>query len=431
MIKYDVVIVGTRVAGAATAMLLARQGLRVLAVDRARFPSDTLSTHQIQLPGGALLRRWGLLDALSGPAARQVRFDAGSAVLSGHYPSYDGVDAVYSPRRTRLDALMVEAARRAGAEVREGFAVSALLFGRSGAVAGIRGSSRLPGSSRSGGSSGAAEDIHASVVVGADGKHSLVAKAAGAREYNAHPSMAAACYAYYSDLPVEGGEVYARPDRMAGLWPTDDGLTLVFLSVPRTVFDGWRSPAERANGYLAALSAIGELGPRLRAATRAEHLRATSDLPNRFRVPHGPGWALVGDAGLVMDPVTGQGIGNALRDAQAYADAIVAGLSPGGRLDREFARVHRQRDADRLPLYSMTTRLAAYRPDPLGDILFPAIAADPRAVRDFLGVLTGAVPMGRFFAPGNLRRMVGVRGLLRLATTRPSHVSGRISGRSA
>src|SRR5262245_45262255 len=120
----DVVVVGSRPAGATTAMLLAQAGLRVLAVDRARFPSDTLSTHQIQLPGVACLRRWGLLDkvAASGcPPTPRVRFDTGDAVLTGSYPTFEGVDAVYSPRRTILDSILVDAARAAGAEVLEGF----------------------------------------------------------------------------------------------------------------------------------------------------------------------------------------------------------------------------------------------------------------------------------------------------------------------
>ena len=126
---YDVIIVGARVAGSSTAMLLAGKGLRVLLVDRATFPSDTLSTHQVQLPGGARLRRWGLLDqvvASGAPAARKVRFDAGPVVLQGRYPAFEGVDAVYSPRRTVLDALLLEAARAAGAEVREQFIVEEL-----------------------------------------------------------------------------------------------------------------------------------------------------------------------------------------------------------------------------------------------------------------------------------------------------------------
>jgi 2-polyprenyl-6-methoxyphenol hydroxylase-like FAD-dependent oxidoreductase len=217
---------------------------------------------------------------------------------------------------------------------------------------------------------------------------------------------------------VTGGEVYARPDRMAGLWPTDDGLTLVFLSVPRAAFDSWRSAGERAAGFLATLSGIGDLGPRLRAATQVEHLRATTDLPNLFRVPYGPGWALVGDAGLVMDPNTGQGIGNALQDAQAYADAIAAGLAPGGRLDTALKGVHKQRDRDRKPMYAMTTRLASFTPDRSGEILFPALAADPRHVTEFLGVLAGAVPVARFFSPGNLRKIVGLRGLVRMLGAR-------------
>src|SRR6185436_11991645 len=127
---YDVIIVGTRVAGAATAMLLARRGLRVLAVDRARFPSDTLSSHQVQVPGAALLHEWGVLDTLTAagtPATPTVSFDAGPAVLRGSYPSVNGVGAVYSPRRTLLDSTLLDAARAAGAEILEGFVVEGLL----------------------------------------------------------------------------------------------------------------------------------------------------------------------------------------------------------------------------------------------------------------------------------------------------------------
>src|SRR6266487_3677914 len=102
-------------------MLLARAGMRVLAVDRATFPSDTLSTHQVQVPGVARLNRWGLLDRLSAagtPPTRRVRFDPGHIVLDGHFPSYDGVDSLYSPRRTVLDSILVDAAWDTGAEIR-------------------------------------------------------------------------------------------------------------------------------------------------------------------------------------------------------------------------------------------------------------------------------------------------------------------------
>src|SRR6266568_3518933 len=125
---YDVIVVGARLAGASTAMLLARQGLRVLVVDRVSFPCDTISSHQLQVPGVALLHRWGLLGTLAAagtPPARRVRFDAGGGlVMDGQFPAYDGVDALYSPRRTLLDSILVEAGREAGAEVRENFRVT-------------------------------------------------------------------------------------------------------------------------------------------------------------------------------------------------------------------------------------------------------------------------------------------------------------------
>src|SRR5499425_406983 len=89
--RYDVIVVGARVAGAATAMLLARQGLRVLTVDRVSFPSDTISSHQLQVPGAALLHRWGLLGKLAAagtPPARSVRLDAGDGlIMDGQFPA--------------------------------------------------------------------------------------------------------------------------------------------------------------------------------------------------------------------------------------------------------------------------------------------------------------------------------------------------------
>ena len=162
---YDVIIVGARVAGSATALLLARQGARVLLLDQARFPSDTLSTHQVQLPAVARLRRWGLLEAVKASNAvptRTVRFDPGPVVRHGSFPAHEGVDALYSPRRYILDQILLDAAREAGAEVVERFAVEDLLRD-SGRVVGITGRAK-----------GAARSERAPLVIGADGKHSTV-----------------------------------------------------------------------------------------------------------------------------------------------------------------------------------------------------------------------------------------------------------------
>src|SRR5215470_1654641 len=203
--RYDVIVVGTRIAGAAAAMLLARHGLRVLAVDRASFPSDAISSHQLQVPGVALLKRWGLLGRLVAagtPPACRVRFDADGLVIDGQFPPHEGVDALYSPRRTLLDSILVEAAREAGAEVRENFRVTQVTAS-DGRVTGIRGSAR----------GGPSVSETASLVIGADGKRSLVAGAVGARRYRERPARSFASYSYWAGVPVSGGELYQRPGR--------------------------------------------------------------------------------------------------------------------------------------------------------------------------------------------------------------------------
>jgi 2-polyprenyl-6-methoxyphenol hydroxylase-like FAD-dependent oxidoreductase len=421
---YDVIIVGARVAGSATAMLLARAGLKVLVTDRAAFPSDTLSTHQVQLPGGARLRRWGLLDAVvasGAPPARQVVFDAGPAVLAGRYPAFEGVDAVHSPRRTVLDALLLEAARAAGAEVRERFAVEELLS-EDGRVAGIRGREK----------GGRAVAETARLVVGADGKHSMVARTVGAPAHHELPPRTMGCYTYWEGLPLQGGELYARDRRMTGAWPTNDGLTMTYVAWPVEEFAAFRADVE--GSFLATLDQAGDLGQRARAARRAERFRASPDLPNRIHRPWGPGWALAGDAGLVMDPITGQGIGDALRDAELLAGALQAGLGGRRPLAEALAGYERDRDRAALPMYRFTTDLAAFAPPgPEQRALFAALAGNRAETDRFLGVLTGAVPLDGYFAPRNLLRVLGVRGmaaamLSRLRSHTPPHTPARDAG---
>jgi 2-polyprenyl-6-methoxyphenol hydroxylase-like FAD-dependent oxidoreductase len=399
--SYDVVIVGARPAGAATAMLLARAGLRVAAVDRARFPSDTLSTHQVQLPGVACLARWGLLDAVIAsncPATRTARFDPGPVAFGGHYPCFNGVDAVYSPRRTVLDTILVTAARSAGAEIIEGFDATDVMMADGRAI-GIRGAER-------GGGRPVAE-INAPLVIGADGKHSLVARTVGARTYDERPSRSGAVYAYWDGLSIAGGEMYARPNRAIGVWPTNDGLAITYIAVPAGEFGAFHANVNEQ--MLATVDLAGDLGGRIRAATRVEHVRATPDVPNAYRQPYGPGWALVGDAGLVMDPITGQGIGHALCDAESLSAAVIDGLGGARPLDDALAAHHAARDARTHTMYDFTTDLASFRPKPGGEMLFRSIARSQERIDELLGVLTGAVPMAEYFAPRNLARIVGPR----------------------
>jgi 2-polyprenyl-6-methoxyphenol hydroxylase-like FAD-dependent oxidoreductase len=359
----------------------------VLLVDKASFPSDTLSTHQIQVPGVARLASWGLLDRLratNAPGMRRVHFDQGAdLVLDGTFP--DGGE-IYSVRRTRLDTLLVEAAAEAGAEVRQNFRVDEILI-EAGVVVGIRGSGR----------DGASVVERARTVVGADGHRSLVAQAVDAPRYQDRGPMTCAYYSYFADWPTSGLEIYGRARRATGLMPTNDGLTCVFTSWPHSEFHVYRADIE-AN-FLATCEQMG-LGERLRAAKRVERFYGTADLPNFFRKPFGPGWALVGDAGYVLDPITGQGIGDAFRDAELLAQAM------DGRMS--LATYEKKRNAAARPMFEMTTQLASFAPPPPQNVfLLKALKGNQAQTDRFFGVLTGSVPVAEFFSPLNLVRILG------------------------
>jgi flavin-dependent dehydrogenase len=201
--RYDAIVVGARCAGSPTAMLLAQKGYRVLVVDRASFPSDTVSTHMIHAPGVAALRRWGVLDKVvaSGcPPIDVYSVDFGPFTIAGTPRPVDGMSTGYAPRRSILDSILVDAAVAAGAEVRERFTVEEVLI-EDGAVVGIRGH----------GAGGASVVERARVVIGADGRNSLVAKAVGPEQYNEKPQLLWGYYTYFSGLPCRGFETVARP----------------------------------------------------------------------------------------------------------------------------------------------------------------------------------------------------------------------------
>src|SRR5262245_30166116 len=412
--RYDVIVVGARVAGAATAMLLARQGLRVLVVDRVSFPSDTISSHQLQVPGVALLQRWGLLGKLAAagtPPISRVRFDAGAGVvLDGRFPAYEGVDALYSPRRTVLDSILVEAAREAGVEVRENFRVMQVTAS-GGRVTGIQGNAR--------GRPAVTET--ASLVIGADGKRSLIAGAVGARRYREQPVRSFASYSYWAGVPVSVGELYQRPGRAVAVFPTNNELTMVYAAAPMTEFASARADLE--GHYLRTLDLCGDLGERVRSGSRAERLRTTPDQPNTFRCSHGPGWALAGDAGVVMDPVSAQGMTSALRDASSLSAAVAAGLGGSRPLAGALHDHQRCRDRAIRGMYDFTLGLAAFPPAGPGQRRFlAAVAADQQETSRFLGAFAGIVPPEEYFTLGTAVRILGSRGIRKLTTATAGHL---------
>jgi 2-polyprenyl-6-methoxyphenol hydroxylase-like FAD-dependent oxidoreductase len=196
-------------------------------------------------------------------------------------------------------------------------------------------------------------------------------------------------------------------------FPTNDDLVMVYMAAPLDEFAAFR--ADPLGGYLATLDRCGDLGERVRGGARAERLRTTPDQPNVFRRSHGPGWALAGDAGVVMDSISAQGITNALRDADLLAAAVVAGLGGARPLRAALAERQRRRDAAIRPLYDFTVRLAEFRPRPVERLLLASLAGRPAEIDRFLGAFTGVVPVREYFTPGNVARLLGGRGLLRLA----------------
>jgi 2-polyprenyl-6-methoxyphenol hydroxylase-like FAD-dependent oxidoreductase len=397
--RYDAIVVGARCAGSPTAMLLARKGYKVLVVDRATFPSDTLSTHILHPPGVASLRRWGLLDLVTAtgcPPIHTYAFDFGPFTISGA-PGTAETPVAYAPRRTVLDKLLVDAASQAGAEVREGFTVEEVLT-EDGHVTGVRGH----------GGAGGTVTEHAQVVVGADGRHSLVARAVQPEQYHEQPQLLAGYYTYWSGLPMDGRfETYIRPDRGFAAWPTHDDLTLVIGGWPYAEFQANRHDIEAT--YLKMLELAPSFAERVAAATRAARYVGTA-VPNFFRRPYGPGWALVGDAGYNKDFITAQGMHDAFRDAELCVAALDEWCSGASSFDAAMGAYQATRDTQVLPMYELTTELATLEPPP-PDLqrLLGAIHGHQEAMDEFARVMAGVTSPADFFAEQNVERLLALR----------------------
>ena len=393
---YDAIIVGARCAGAPTAMLLARHGYRVLVVDRASFPSDTVSTHMIHAPGTSALHRWGLLEEVTAtgcPAVERYSFDFGPFTITGTPRPSGGIATGYAPRRTVLDKILVDAAARAGAEIRERFSVEDVIV-EDGTVVGIRGRS----------DGGAAVVERARVVVGADGRTSRVAKAVRPAQYNDKPMLQWSYYTYWSNLPVDGFEIVVRPDRGWAAMPTNDGLTLLVVGWPYAESTAYRADVE-AN-YLKTLQLAPEFAERVASATREARFIGAA-VPNFFRTPSGPGWALVGDAGYTKDPITAQGISDAFRDAELCATALDNTFAGRTTFEAAMAAYQQARDDQVLPIYEFTTQLATMEAPPAEmQQLLGAMRTDQAAMDDFASITAGTISPAEFFDPANIGRIM-------------------------
>ena len=396
MSEYDAIVVGARCAGAPTAMVLARRGWRVLLVDRATFPSDTVSTHLLHAPAIAALHRWGLLHrvvATGCPPINTYSFDFGPITISGTPRPVDGINTAYAPRRTVLDKILVDAAAEAGAEVREGFTVDEILI-EDGAVVGIRG--RDP--------HGAAACERARVVIGADGRNSHLARAVRAEEYNTKPILQWSYYTYWSGLPIDGMETVIRPNRGWGAFPTNDDLTLIVMGWPYAEASAYKSDVE-AN-YLKTFELAPEFAARVREAKREARF-AGGAVANYFRKPYGHGWALVGDAGYTKDPITAQGITDAFGDVERCTNALVEVFERGASFEDAMSEWQRTRDVHATPIYEFTTNLATLDPPPpeMQQVL-SAVHGNRDAMDDFVSLVAATLSPIEFFDPARIGRIM-------------------------
>jgi len=385
---YDAIIVGARCAGSSTAMRLARKGYRVLVVDRAMFPSDTVSTHVLQPLAVAALARWGLIDRLTAtgcPPIHTYTFDFGPFTISGA-PGTKDTPVAYCPRRTVLDKLLVDAAAEAGAEIREGFAVEEILI-EDGRVVGIKGRSK----------GAATVTERAQVIVGADGRYSLMAEAVRPEQYNEKPPLLAAYYTYWSGLPMDGRfETYIRPHRGFAAAPTHNGLTLTVEGWPYSEFETNKKDVE--GNFLKSFDLAPEFADRVRGAKR-EAPFAGAAVSNFFRKPYGPGWALVGDAGYNRDPITAQGITDAFRDAERCAIALDQAFTGARSFDEAMSEYQRDRDEHVLPMYEFTCQLATLQPPPPEmQQLLGAIHGNQKAMDGFAQMNAGTISPAEFGA---------------------------------
>jgi 2-polyprenyl-6-methoxyphenol hydroxylase-like FAD-dependent oxidoreductase len=395
---HDVIVVGARCAGAATALLLARQGHRVLIVDQDRFPSDMrLSTHLVWHAGADLLAKWGVLDAVRAslcPPLTHFELDMGELVLRGTPPDTH-VGAAFAPKRIVLDQILLDAAVAAGAELREGVLFDDVL--RDGdQVVGII--AKNP--------DGSTMTERARWVVGADGRHSRVARTVGSPSSHELPKEQGSLntFAYFSDVAIDGVKFISRPHRMAYAWQTNDDQVMVGIIQPGSVARVPRTEME-ANVFAEMEAMSPELAAKVRAGKREGDWVSTSIATFR-RQPVGPGWSLVGDAGLTMDPITAAGITNALRDADHLAQALHQGLSGQQNLDEAMAEFATQRDAVSIPLLMFSQDMAQLAL-PTDEVIqvFGALQGNQAQIDRYFGVFGQTVSPADFFSPDNLQKI--------------------------
>jgi len=399
---YDAIVIGARCAGAVTAMLLARQGHRVLLVERGDFPSDVHRGHFIHRHGPQRLADWGLLDrvvATNCPPLTTHLSDFGDFPLIGRDIRVENVAWGYAPRRRQLDQVLVEAAVEAGAEFRPNFVVDSCLW-EGDRVTGIRGRDHRQRISST---------EEAVVTIGADGRNSTLARVVGAPSYEETPTLTCCYFSYWSGVSTEGFEWYLRKNRVIFAFRTNDDLTAIFIGWPINEFASVRADIE--GQFMRVVDMIPEFSERVRSGRREERFYGAADMPNYLRRPFGPGWALVGDAGCHKDPMMAHGICDAFRDADFLTTAIHEGLAGHCSINDALANYERQRNEATVPEYRENIAAARFTPiSPEVLQLRLALRGNQEETNRFVMALEGWISHEEYFGPENLERIFANAG---------------------
>lgn len=406
---YDAIVVGARCAGASTALLLARRGHRVLVVDRSSFPSDVISTHFLWPHGMSYLNRWGLLDQVTAVTPTHVDVDVvndgirltGSVptdLLRDYFRDLHGDDSgvvrsYASVRRRVLDQILVEAAAKAGAEVRTNFTVRELI-NEDGRVVGVRGRT----------ADGEIVEERARIVVGADGRNSFVARALKLPKYDERPRCTFAYWSYWSGFDLGAGQIHRRGRLACAVVPTNFEQNMVLVWGPSEWSREFR--ADVPGNFTKALDFVSpELGQVVREqGTREERIYGTLDQSGFLRPLHGPGWVLVGDAESSKDQCTAIGMTHAFRDAELVAAALDRWLTGELPIGEAMAGYEgRRRSQNAAAYYDYVCTLAEMRPYRHDELqLFVALRGNQQETDRFIATHADVAPVSEFFQASNL-----------------------------
>ncbi len=322
-------------------------------------------------------------------------YDDGVVLISRDV-AVDGVGLGVGPRRSVLDSILVEAAAESGVEVRQRFSVEGYLS-EDNQIRGIRGRDAT---------TGLVTTERAAITVGADGRNSALARTVRAPMYEVTPTLMFYYFSYFSGLHSPSIEIYRRPGCSLFMFPTNDNVHAIFAGWPIARLGDVRVDVDRA--LHAALAELPDLNARVRAGRREERWYGAADLPNFYRKPHGPGWALVGDAGYHKDPYLALGVSDAFRDAELLAEALSDGFSGKTPLHASLERYEEQRNRASRDEYQFNLLLAGNKPLPEEFVrLRAAIKDDPQTTRQYFMANQGMIPRESFFNEKNLQALLG------------------------